>query len=129
LISIWWIFRFDDHRSRGRRVNVDDLQLIEINAGREFSKVKSRVDGITAMIAIWYNGSRCNKTRAYLTAPQNETSTDNCHGERAVRACIPQYLPAYPRERICRISYRENEPLSPLSILNSFCGDDLSFIR
>jgi len=69
----------------------DYLPLIEINAGRKFSKVngKSRVDGITAAIAIWYNGPRCNKTRAYLTAPRDETSTDNCHNERAVRACIP----------------------------------------
>jgi len=69
----------------------DYLPLIEINAGRKFSKVngKSRVDGITAVIAIWYNGPRCNKTRAYLTAPRDETSTDNCHNERAVRACLP----------------------------------------
>ena len=82
---------------------LDNLQLIEINADREFSKVngKSRADGITAVIAIWYNGSRCNKTRAYLTAPQNETSTDNCHDERAVRASVPQYLSA-------RIPEREN---------------------
>lgn len=76
MISIWWISRFDSRRHRGNAAAsmLDDLPLIEINAGREFLKVngKSRVDGITAAIAIWYNGPRCNKTRAYLTAGRDE---------------------------------------------------------